>query len=191
MVQAQVLRIINKKSKKELRRKNVTRKVKSRLEMLEEAKIRQLYEKAERIPTPGGPADNEDILKKILEGLENAKKVNPLTNEAHRGRMLQLLDEILIDPNDPQNAGVILASRIRFEINKIVDDYWLTDLSSNISALSEAVHGGVEWDHRVEYRRQALADLQEFRANSKVFKRAVRDVWPSSMGNPVYALEGN
>jgi len=159
--------------------------------MLEEAKIRQLYEKAERIPTPGGPADNEDILKKILEGLENAKKVNPLTNEAHRGRMLQLLDEILIDPNDPQNAGVILASRIRFEINKIVDDYWLTDLSSNIRALSEAVHGGVEWDHRVEYRRQALADLQEFRANSKVFKRAVRDVWPSSMGNPVYALEGN
>ena len=103
-----------------------------------------MYEKAELIPTPGGPADNEDILLKILEGLENEKKVNPLTNEAHRGRMLKLLDEILIDPNDPQNAGVILASRIRFEINKIVDDidpYWLTDLSSNISALSEAVHG--------------------------------------------------
>ncbi|KAF7008512.1 hypothetical protein CFC21_023255 [Triticum aestivum] len=37
-VQAQVLRIINKKSKKEQRRKNVTRKVFSRLEMLEGAK---------------------------------------------------------------------------------------------------------------------------------------------------------
>ncbi|SPT20934.1 unnamed protein product [Triticum aestivum] len=36
--QAQVLRIINKKSKKEQRRKNVTRKVFSRLEMLEGAK---------------------------------------------------------------------------------------------------------------------------------------------------------
>lgn len=38
-VQAQVLRIINKKSKKEQRRKNVTRKVFSRLEMLEGAKL--------------------------------------------------------------------------------------------------------------------------------------------------------
>ncbi|XBJ09559.1 hypothetical protein VPH35_014613 [Triticum aestivum] len=37
-VQAQVLRIINKKSKKEQRRKNVTRKVFSQLEMLERAK---------------------------------------------------------------------------------------------------------------------------------------------------------
>ncbi|XBH64050.1 hypothetical protein VPH35_117902 [Triticum aestivum] len=37
-VQAQVLRIINKKSKKEQRRKNVTRKVFSRLEMLAGAK---------------------------------------------------------------------------------------------------------------------------------------------------------
>ncbi|KAM3364570.1 hypothetical protein ACQJBY_014742 [Aegilops geniculata] len=37
-VQAQVLRIINKKSKKEQRRKNVTRKVFSRLEMLEGTK---------------------------------------------------------------------------------------------------------------------------------------------------------
>ncbi|KAF7022176.1 hypothetical protein CFC21_070448 [Triticum aestivum] len=128
----------------------------------------------------------------LLEGLENEIKVNPLTNEAHRDRILKLLDEIIIDPNDPQNAGVILASRIRIEINKIVEDidpYWLTDLSSNISALSEAVHGGVEWDHRVEYRRQALADLQEFGANGLVFKRAVRDVWPSSMGNPSYALQ--
>ncbi|XBI39801.1 hypothetical protein VPH35_124494 [Triticum aestivum] len=116
----------------------------------------------------------------LLEGLENEIKVNPLTNEAHRDRMLKLLDEIIIDPNDPQNAGVILASRIRVEINKIVDDidpYWLTDLSSNISALSEAVHGG------------ALADLQEFGANGLVFKRAVRNVWPSSMGNPSYALQ--
>ena len=68
------------------------------------------------------------------------------------GRMIKLLDDIIIDPNDPQNEGVIFASKIHFEINKIVarqDPYWLTDLSSNISALSEAVHGGLELDHKV------------------------------------------
>ncbi|XP_073363105.1 ATP synthase subunit 9, mitochondrial-like [Aegilops tauschii subsp. strangulata] len=66
-VQAQVLRIINKKSKKEQRRKNVTRKVFSRLEMFEGAK--SIGARAATIALAGAAVGIGNVLSSLIHSV--------------------------------------------------------------------------------------------------------------------------